>query len=280
MKKSFRFNKRIYITFALVIILIVYSYAQNNWIKVENIVIEVNELPNELNGLKIAHVSDLHMPNHASNVDNIIKKVEEQNPDIIVLTGDLFGKNANLETCGLIELSKGLSDIAKTYSVSGNHDLEQYEKWKSILINNDIEVIDNKIEVFTKNNKNIAIVGLKDGYEYQKDKLLDIDNYSNMPIILLLHRPSFFESNYSPNINIPDIVFSGHSHGGQFRIPFTNKGIISPDKGYFPKYTSGLYSNQNNRTKLIVSRGLGNSAIPIRIHNRPHLPIIKLLSKK
>jgi predicted MPP superfamily phosphohydrolase len=71
------------------------------------------------------------------------------------------------------------------------------------------------------------------------------------------------------------LVFSGHAHGGQFRIPFLKKGIIAPNQGLFPKYTSGLYSS-NNGIQVMVSRGLGNSIIPIRINNRPHLPIIRL----
>lgn len=98
-------------------------------------------------------------------------------------------------------------------------------------------------------------------------------------MILLAHRPELFVS-YSSTINSinPNIVFSGHAHGGQFRIPILNKGVIAPNQGLFPKYTSGVYTNNN--VKMIVSRGLGNSIIPIRINNRPHLPIIELLGTK
>lgn len=73
------------------------------------------------------------------------------------------------------------------------------------------------------------------------------------------------------------LVFAGHAHGGQFRIPFTNQGIIAPDQGLFPEFTSGIYSRNN--VHMLVSRGLGNSIIPIRINNRPHMPIVKLLDR-
>lgn len=87
-----------------------------------------------------------------------------------------------------------------------------------------------------------------------------------------------FTPSYSSSLNSinPNLVLSGHVHGGQFRIPIINKGIIAPDQGLFPKYTSGLYVNNN--VDMIVSRGLGNSIISIRINNRPHIPITILSS--
>lgn len=72
-----------------------------------------------------------------------------------------------------------------------------------------------------------------------------------------------------------DVVFSGHAHGGQFRLPFVG-GVIAPDQGLFPKYTSGTH--KDNNTTMIVNRGLGNSIIPIRIFNRPEIVVVTLQS--
>jgi uncharacterized protein len=108
MKKEF---KRIRVVSAIVffiIVIIVYCYVENNWIEVEHIKIEMNNLPKELKGLKIAHISDVHLPKNASSIDNIINKVKQQKPDIIVMTGDIIDSSADLKTCGLGKLGKGL----------------------------------------------------------------------------------------------------------------------------------------------------------------------------
>ena len=69
----------------------------------------------------------------------------------------------------------------------------------------------------------------------------------------------------------------GHSHGGQVRIPFIG-GLVAPDQGLFPKYTSGYYTK--DESTMYVSRGLGNSIIPIRIFNRPEIIVVTLKAKE
>ena len=91
--------------------------------------------------------------------------------------------------------------------------------------------------------------------------------------LLLCHRPEKFEEYVQSNVNL---VFTGHAHGGQIRIPFLG-GLIAPHQGYFPNYTSGLHS-QNN-THMIVSRGLGNSLFPFRINNPPEIVLAILQSQ-
>ena len=281
MKKSIKSITVVSGLILLVLVVFVYCFAQNNWIKVENMKIEINKLPKELNGLKIAHISDVHLPKNASDIDSIVNLVNGQKPDLIVMTGDIIDSSADLNTCGLNRLCKGLSEITKTYAVTGNHEIMNglVDEWTSILTVNNVEVIDNEIEIFTKHNKSIAIGGLKEGSEYKLENLKDTKDIKDIPMILLAHRPELFES-YSSNSYsiIPTIVFSGHAHGGQFRMPFFNQGFVAPNQGFFPKYTSGLYNSNN--VDMIVSRGLGNSIIPFRINNRPHLPIIELVGVK
>lgn len=276
MKKKFKYIRLVSVIIFFTLVMIVYCFAENNWIEVEHIKINISNLPKELNGLKIAHISDVHLSKEGTNIDNIVSSVKHEKPDIIVMTGDIIDKSADLKTCGLDKLCKGLSEITKTYAVTGNHELwnNNVDKWTSILTENNVKVIDNKVETYTKNNKSIAIVGLSDGNEYKQVDINDI------PIILLAHRPELFVSSYSSDLNSikPNIVFCGHAHGGQFRIPIINKGVIAPNQGLFPKYTSGLYTNNN--VNMLVSRGLGNSIIPVRINDRPHLPIIELVGTK
>lgn len=99
-----------------------------------------------------------------------------------------------------------------------------------------------------------------------------VDDDESSYTILLSHRPELFESYARCSI---DLVLSGHAHGGQFRLPFIG-GLIAPNQGLFPKYDAGLYTSGS--TNMIVSRGLGNSIIPIRFNNRPEVVVIELLS--
>lgn len=99
-----------------------------------------------------------------------------------------------------------------------------------------------------------------------EDLQLDGKNFT----ILLSHRPEFMEMYAKSNA---DIVFSGHAHGGQIRLPFLG-GVVAPNQGLFPTYTAGIFSK--NDTNMIVSRGLGNSIIPLRINNRPELVVVRL----
>lgn len=88
--------------------------------------------------------------------------------------------------------------------------------------------------------------------------------------VLLSHRPEFLEEYAEEQV---DLVLSGHAHGGQVRLPFIG-GLVAPNQGILPKYTAGLYEQQN--TSMIVSRGLGNSIIPQRIFNRPEIVVVQL----
>lgn len=87
----------------------------------------------------------------------------------------------------------------------------------------------------------------------------------------MAHRPEDFDK----YVNEVNLVLSGHSHGGQIRFPFIG-ALVAPDQGIFPKYSDGLYSK--DKTKMIISRGLGTSVIPIRINNPPEIIVIKLKS--
>ena len=88
--------------------------------------------------------------------------------------------------------------------------------------------------------------------------------------ILLSHRPERFDLYSDSNVHL---VFSGHAHGGQFRLPWIG-GLVAPDQGLFPKLTEGIHTRKD--TSMIISRGLGNSVIPLRLFNRPELIVVTL----
>ncbi len=264
--------------FLILCILLPYIYYEDNCIDLEPFSISIKNLPDEFVGLKIAHISDVHLPANSDFINSIIQEVKNAKPDLIFLTGDIVDRRADLKTCGLDDFCKNLADICPTYAVSGNNDnsTNNITLWESIISENGVIVLNNQAVTYSKNGKSIAILGLTDKYNYLKTISSTTQDIESIPVLLLSHRPEKFYSYFHSNNKIkPDLVFTGHAHGGQFRVPFANLGLFAPGQGFFPKYTSGLYTDEEGG-KMLVSRGLCNSSFPIRINNRVHLPIIQL----
>lgn len=276
--------RRLGLLLAPIILTGIWLYFGNTTIKVREIVVEDPSIPKEFDNYKIAHVSDLH--NHYWK-GQLIEKIQKSNPDIIVITGDLIDSRRPDEYRALDFINQGL-EIAPIFYVTGNHEGRHlnYLKFKGDMETLGARVLDDEFVYLEKNNSKIKLVGLNDPYftrkteeivtnndivEYHLDQLEDnFDGYK----ILLSHRPELFSSYKNKKI---DLTLSGHAHGGQFRIPIIG-GIFAPGQGIFPKYTSGLY--EEDGYKLIVSRGLGNSMIPVRVNNNPELIIVNLKSEK
>ncbi|MDR7870784.1 MAG: metallophosphoesterase [Tissierellaceae bacterium] len=268
--------------FFLTIVLLLFFYWQNNHITVSKYSYRNIKIPIEFNRFKIVHVSDLHNKSFGKNQEYILKKISQSSPDIIVVTGDLIDRRKyDLDTA--LTFIEGAMDIAPVYYASGNHEAwsGKYENIRKELTRYGVEVLDDtKVEI-TRHNSKIEILGVTDPAFLTSGYLdgLDTSNISkklnemkqdNVFQILLSHRPNLIDIYSKENI---DIIFSGHAHGGQFRIPGLG-GLISPDQGLIPKYTSGSHSMDNST--IYISRGLGNSIIPIRIFNRPELIVVTL----
>ena len=213
---------------------------------------------------------------------SFINKIKKFSPDIIIITGDILDSYKN-DTDVAYNILCQLAIISPCYFVSGNHELrlpEEYERLQTILNKLNITNLNNTSLLLEKNNDFINLVGVEDYNHFKNEDNLNHRNnfketldelYSSTHFnILLSHRPEKFpmyvEAKY-------DLIFSGHAHGGQWRIPFIG-GIYSPSQGFFPKYTNGKYIKENST--LIVSRGLGNSSFPIRINNPIELVLVTL----
>lgn len=277
-KKSNKKLKKYSFLIIICITIFIYLHIQNNWIKVENFLVERNDIPQEFDGFKIVHISDVHLPKNASDVNEIISLVKKQSPDIIIMTGDIIDESADIWNCKLDELCKGLSEICDVYAVTGNHEVwnGNLDLWNQILTENNIRIVDDTFEIIERNQKQLVISGLSDNTPYSPEIFEYPNEIAGLFHIMLAHRPELFNTYSSSKYSIsPSIVFSGHAHGGQFRIPFVG-GLVAPDQGLFPSYTSGIYLSENN-VMMIVSRGIGNSIVPFRINNRPHLLVITLI---
>ena len=252
------------------ICLIPFCYWQNNGLIVTNIEYANKKIPQAFNNFKILQISDLHNKEFGKDQSYLVKHTKEISPDIIVITGDLIdSRRTNIDIA--IEYVKQAKEIAPIYFVSGNHEeySKVYNELKKRLEELGVIILDDKREVIEKGGEKVTLLGLKDGASFA-DKIKVLKNKDDKFTILLAHRPECFNAYSKGNI---DLVFSGHVHGGQFRIPFIG-GLYAPGQGLFPKYTSGIYIK--NDTSMVVSRGLGNSGFPLRLFNRPELVVVTL----
>jgi uncharacterized protein len=270
---------------AVFIIIGLYAFLkwQNDSIVISEMVFKNDIVAESFDGFKILHISDLHNKEFGSNQNRLLSKIEKTNPDIIVITGDLIDSN-HTDIDVAMELIHGAIHIAPIYYVSGNHEARAglYSELKSKMENVGVVVLgDQKIEVF-HGNESIDIIGLSDpsfseydsmkyGGNTKTEDLLDklIEDNTNFKI-LLSHRTELFDIYSNSDV---DLIFSGHAHGGQFRLPFIG-GLYAPGQGFFPELTEGIHTGNN--VSMVISRGLGNSIVPVRIFNRPELIVVTL----
>ena len=244
------------------------------------------------NNIKIIHLSDIHGIKSKYKGKKILKTVQNEKPHIIVITGDLIDKtdyrNGKCPFEATIDFAKNLLKVAPVYYVFGNHEgilLEDktnkgFEFVKS-LEDSGIKIMNNESENVLVKETNITILGIQepqivseyDPYEKTVEEELRFVfqgiKGENLKI-LLVHRPEYFEIYSEYDI---DVCLAGHAHGGQVRLPFI-KGLYAPNQGWFPKYTKGKY--ELNNSQMIVSPGLGNSVIKLRVFDPLEINIISI----
>lgn len=262
------------VTLILICFCLFLNWSNDNVILTEDTYINEN-IPSSFNGYKILQISDFNNKENTSSI--LIEYTKEVNPDIVVITGDYI--NSERSTEYNIDYSY-IEEIIKKYPIyfiTGEQEQDSlcYETFKNKLETLGVEVLDNESIELTKNDDKITLVGLNDSsFFYEnlsefKNKLKEL-NVSNNFTILLSHRPELIDI-YTEN-NIP-LVLSGHALGGQIKLPFVGT-LYSSNQGFYPNYTDGFYT-QNNTT-LYVSRGIGNTFIPIRLFNNPEVNVIIL----
>ena len=276
-------RKKILMSFIGFISFLLWMIWGNVTIDVTNFPITDERIPEEFDQFNIVHISDLHSKNWGSTLVDLIQ-IEE--PDIIVISGDLIDSN-NQDVNIALDFVNQIREIAPIYFVSGNHEAwsDLYSILEEKLIELGVTILDNDRVVLTKDDEQVLLAGLQDPAFYSESNLLNEQNNiveSNLQELisdfngfkfLLSHRPELFDMYVQNEI---DLVLSGHAHGGQVRIPLIG-GLVAPDQGFFPTYTEGIYIENN--TNMIVSRGLGNSILPVRVNNRPELVIVTLRSE-
>lgn len=254
-------------------LLLYFFYYQNNALVISEYEIRSDKLTQQFHGYRIVQLSDLHNKSFGHNQGKLVSTVAKEHPDVIVFTGDLVDSSRYDEKPSLL-LMEQLVQIAPVYYVTGNHEWRAgtFASLEQKLKNIGVRVMRNAAANIAVGDDTIQLIGIDDpagGTASHAEKLLqglEGDRFR----ILLAHRPERFPLYADYGV---DVVFSGHAHGGQIRLPFVG-GLIAPGQGLFPTYTAGTY--RSNNTTMIVNRGLGNSAFPLRIFNRPEIVTVTL----
>ena len=263
--------------------LFIWTVWGNTALMTNAVAISSSRIPAAFSGFRIAQVSDLHNAEFGKNNAELLKLLSESRPDIIVITGDLI--DANHTDVGIaLGFAQESVRIAPTYYVTGNHEVasQQYDTLKAGLEEAGVIVLEDEAISLEQGGETISLIGLADPDFTVKGemfgeapvmvsaKLKNLNDGEGKYTIMLSHRSELFETYVNCGI---DLVFAGHAHGGQFRLPFIG-GVIAPNQGLFPKYDAGLYTDGG--TNMVVSRGIGNSIIPLRFNNRPEIVLVEL----
>ena len=272
------------LTAAAVLLLVIYCIWGTYSLQTSHFVLTSSKVPQEFDGFVIVQISDLHNREFGRDQNRLLSEIRVAEPDIIVVTGDLTDRRTpDIETA--MKFISGAAEIAPVYYVTGNHEAwsEEFPELKKRIDESGIYFMDDKSVQIVRGGRSVRIIGLSDPAFFlsEYERLSDTSNITQTIStlsdpdffqILLSHRPELIDIYKEQEI---DLVFSGHTHGGQIRLPFIG-ALYAPDQGFFPEYAAGQYAEGS--TVMIVSRGLGNSTfMPFRFMNRPEIVVLTLL---
>jgi len=274
-------NKRLTLfAFVFLIVVLLWAIWGNSALQSNVYIIESAALPPAFDGWRIAQVSDLHNASFGSGNQKLLSLLRQTSPDIIVITGDMVDSRRT-DIGSALNFAAEAVKIAPCYYVSGNHEarIDDYHKLEEGLITAGVTALCDESVSIEKNGEKILLIGAEDPgfiftegddvYALMHQKLASLASADSFSI-LLSHRPEFFSLYCESSF---DLVFSGHAHGGQFRLPFIG-GLFAPGQGFLPEYDSGVFCKDS--TQMVVSRGLGNSLFPLRLNNCPEIVVAEL----
>lgn len=233
-------------------------------------------------------LSDLHNKEYGKNNEKLLKRIDELNPEAILIAGDILTAKPQKSYAVALDLLQKIATKYPIYYGMGNHETrlflypdiygdmgEHYEQDLNAcnirLMRNEAVECEDAIRIHGLDMKRDYYKRFKKypmDESYLKDTLGEVsaDKYE----ILLAHNPDYFEEYAAWGA---DLVLSGHVHGGMMRLPILG-GVVSPAFKLFPKYDGGLF--EIGKSKMILSRGLGMHTIPIRIFNPGELILLKI----
>jgi len=287
-KRSFR-GLKIFLSVVLVLVVLAGATLGGSYLVNRNFTVSFYQITSDKvsSNIRIVELADLHNSEFGENNSKLIAKIKSLNPDLIVYAGDMMNENDGNYSV-LFDLSDKLSEIAPIYACYGNNELDRqlfYDKtFKNQLEAHNVTLLSNEARNVEVGSSVIQLIAISDNVKQfdvstnnAKKFLNNLEPTDNCRICLT-HYPELFNEKLL-NRNI-DIAFCGHAHGGQIRLPYFG-GIYSTGEGFMPNFTEGVY-DVSGGTKVVVSRGLGNSSeatgiegieIP-RINNQPELVVV------
>lgn len=266
----------------------IYLYAQNHLHKITKYKMYFPKLDSKMKGKKIIFLSDTHFKENTSLtlLDRMLIDVEAAKPDIILFGGDMVHNNDQEK---VLEQTKDffyqLNKVAPTYVVLGDKDLasDYLSDIKRVLKLSGAKLLSHEAEWISFDNPSIGfwLMGLSEEVDYLDQnnqplsKIQIPENSKNEPKILIAHHPEYFERYLADEQTRPNLILSGHTLGGQVVLPMVG-GLYVPGQDWNPTYDFGLFTNAKHPdSRMIITSGIGNSTIPIRINNRPEMVLIE-----
>ncbi len=234
----------------------------------EEIAVSLPQLPTAFLNYRIAVVSDTHFPDSLCTPQQILDALRIAKPDCIVLAGDLTNRyNTNINMQQTKAFLQDMQVVAPCYAIVGNHEYAPARRavYTKLLQATNIPLIEDAFLYLEKNGNALPLYCVC-------DRQLPLPTPEQPYAILLTHYPhqavTAADSGFA-------LALCGHAHGGQVRLG--KRGLFAPGQGLLAKYISGAYAVGN--MTVVVSRGLGDSSLPIRIQNSAHLPVVILKSR-
>lgn len=244
---------------------------------------------------KVVVLSDLHNKVYGEKNEKLLSAVKRERPDAILIAGDMLVGDAEVSPKPALDLVKALVDIAPVFYANGNHEQKMrenperykrmYEKYYRELVAHKVVYLENRSAVREWKEDLVTISGLEIPYagyargRYEKVRVSDIEKRIGTASqasyqILIAHNPAHAKAYRDWGA---DLVVSGHFHGGIVRIPGVG-GVITPQLRLFPRYDGGMY--QDGKTTFVVSRGIGEHTLPVRLFNTPEVVVLNMKGKK
>ena len=282
-------NRKKVLAAGIVMLIMVIIFWLEIWISYNYLVVKDYKIniKGENNPFTAIVISDLHDHQFKDNNEQLVWKIEQTQPDIILMVGDMLnsGSEDSSVPCSLIDQVK---EIAPVYYALGNHEkdymenghpdlIEELESAGAIVLEKryiDIEINDTLVRLGGMYDYAFGLDGDNTALSAPEDVLVFLEEFQDTDRlkIMLSHRPDSFIFGDASEVWDIDLVISGHNHGGQVVLPFLG-GLYGGDQGWFPTYVHGLYEKGN--FQLFITSGLGSDRQKLpRFNNPPEVAVL------